>query len=93
METPVSPNISHPLKVRLMEKKFLNAHTVNISVSVSGPDHITLFITPRQSFKMDKWSFQEGPVWPQNTYFLFLAYAKHVGPWEFWFILSVSLNY
>ncbi|ESP05704.1 hypothetical protein LOTGIDRAFT_103045 [Lottia gigantea] len=84
--------------VQLIDRTKLSMDTIRLTFQVTGPDHITNFIMPREGVSVQRWSLEDGeplpiislPIFQQPTYFIYYSYeTKPVVPWQFSIILHV----
>lgn len=65
----------------------------------TGPSHMGLAMSPRESINLSDWSFTSGPVqtgvdWKgRPTYFCYLSQAEDTGSWDIWVELQVPADH
>ncbi|CAI9721115.1 Hypothetical predicted protein [Octopus vulgaris] len=89
---------SPSVEVKLENRKKLSAKEVELTFSVTGPDHMTIFVMPHQEASLVSWSLSEKapqlakvPEYAdQRVYFIYYSHAeKPAEPWTFSMIFTV----
>ncbi|GLV43360.1 uncharacterized protein CBL_03903 [Carabus blaptoides fortunei] len=88
---PAPPAVIHePVTLKLMSKNKVSFTKVRYSFKSSGPDHYTIFLSPKPNITVTKWSFT--PEIPEvtyqwhgrPTYFIMYGYGEQTDHWNFW---------
>ncbi|XP_050425475.1 endoplasmic reticulum metallopeptidase 1-like [Adelges cooleyi] len=88
-------DVKIPLNLKLMYRDQRLNNIQRLSLTVNGPDHITMVISPYNDVKLKDWSVSnskpfEGPRWNgRPTYFIYYSCANDIVPWDFWVDLEV----
>ncbi|KMQ89025.1 endoplasmic reticulum metallopeptidase 1-like protein, partial [Lasius niger] len=88
-----APLISIPTKLEIISKT-AKQHTINFTFNVTGPDHMSIILSPYKGINLEKWSVidekpLQGPMWnDRETYFIYYACASDCMPYTF----SIELN-
>nr|XP_012141016.1 PREDICTED: endoplasmic reticulum metallopeptidase 1-like [Megachile rotundata]XP_012141017.1 PREDICTED: endoplasmic reticulum metallopeptidase 1-like [Megachile rotundata]XP_012141018.1 PREDICTED: endoplasmic reticulum metallopeptidase 1-like [Megachile rotundata]XP_012141019.1 PREDICTED: endoplasmic reticulum metallopeptidase 1-like [Megachile rotundata] len=90
-----APLISIPTKLELISKT-TKQNIVSFTFNVTGPDHISIILSPYKGVHLEKWSVVEGkplegPKWnDRETYFIYYSCASDCVPFTFSFELNVN---
>ncbi|XP_076681167.1 endoplasmic reticulum metallopeptidase 1 isoform X2 [Andrena cerasifolii] len=88
-----APLITIPTKLELISKS-VRQNTVSFTFNITGPDHISIILSPYKSVRLERWSILEGkalqgPKWnDRETYFVYYSCASDCDPFTF----SIELN-
>ncbi|CAD1468779.1 unnamed protein product, partial [Heterotrigona itama] len=88
-----APLITIPTKLELISKS-IKQNSVSFTFNVTGPDHISIILSPYKGVRLRKWSILEGkplegPKWnDRETYFIYYSCASDCVPFTF----SLELN-
>ncbi|XP_015429200.1 PREDICTED: endoplasmic reticulum metallopeptidase 1-like [Dufourea novaeangliae] len=88
-----APLITIPTKLDLISKS-MRQNIVSFTFNVTGPDHISIILSPYKGVHLEKWSVLEGtalqgPKWnDRETYFVYYSCASDCVPYTF----TVELN-
>ena len=88
-----APLITIPTKLELISKS-VRQNTVSFTFNITGPDHISIILSPYKSVRLERWSILEGkalqgPKWNEReTYFVYYSCASDCDPFTF----SIELN-
>ncbi|XP_034180983.1 endoplasmic reticulum metallopeptidase 1 [Osmia lignaria lignaria] len=90
-----APLINIPTKLELVSKS-TKQNTVSFTFNVTGPDHISIILSPYKGVHLEKWSVLEGkplqgPKWnDRETYFIYYSCASDCVPFTFSLELHVN---
>ncbi|XP_047115031.1 endoplasmic reticulum metallopeptidase 1-like isoform X1 [Schistocerca piceifrons] len=88
------PPVPIPVTLKLVSKENIGKNLLNMTFTVTGPDHMGIMMAPANGFQLQSWSFVEGeplvgPKWNErDTYFIYYGCASEPVPWTFWIILK-----
>ncbi|XP_068145512.1 endoplasmic reticulum metallopeptidase 1 [Drosophila tropicalis] len=72
--------------VKIVSKKEISSTKIRYDMTLSGPDHMTLFIQPLEGAKVTGWSFHQAPLrlnW-QPPFFIYFSWGINDDPLNFW---------
>ncbi|XP_043512200.1 endoplasmic reticulum metallopeptidase 1-like [Frieseomelitta varia] len=90
-----APLITIPTKLELVSKS-IKQNSVSFTFNVTGPDHISIILSPYKGVHLRKWSILEGkplegPKWnDRETYFIYYSCASDCVPFTFSLELNVN---
>ncbi|XP_029051156.2 endoplasmic reticulum metallopeptidase 1-like [Osmia bicornis bicornis] len=90
-----APLINIPTKLELVSKS-TKQNIVSFTFNVTGPDHISIILSPYKGVHLEKWSVLEGkplqgPKWnDRETYFIYYSCASDCVPFTFSLELHVN---
>ncbi|XP_043257384.1 endoplasmic reticulum metallopeptidase 1-like [Colletes gigas] len=90
-----APLISTPTKLDLISKS-IRQNIVSFTFNVTGPDHISIILSPYKGVYLQRWSILEGkalqgPKWnDRETYFVYYSCASYCAPYTFSLELNVT---
>lgn len=90
-----APLINVPTKLELISKS-IKQNIVSFTFNVTGPDHISIILSPYKGVHLGKWSILEGkplegPKWnDRETYFIYYSCASDCVPFTFSLELNVN---
>ncbi|XP_076761618.1 endoplasmic reticulum metallopeptidase 1 [Xylocopa sonorina] len=90
-----APLINIPTKLELISKS-TRQNIVSFTFNVTGPDHISIILSPYKGVHLEKWSILEGkplegPKWnDRETYFIYYSCASDCVPFTFSLELNVN---
>ncbi|KFM82889.1 Endoplasmic reticulum metallopeptidase 1, partial [Stegodyphus mimosarum] len=93
------PKIHGHHKFEMTSKALVSSQIYRLSFSASGPDHMTVVISPRSGITLPKWSLtSDTPLrsldWRDRpTYFIYYSYGEYKEPWKFSIDLKVPNSY
>lgn len=81
--------------LRILSKQRISNTNLIISLEVSGPDHMSIFIQPINDTKLIDWSLDRTPLRNNFTapYFIYLSYALDPAPFRFHMEFQVSYHF
>ncbi|XP_031849002.1 endoplasmic reticulum metallopeptidase 1 [Nomia melanderi] len=88
-----APLVNIPTKLDLVSKS-IKQNIVTFTFNVTGPDHISIILSPYKGVHLERWSILEGnplqgPKWnDRETYFVYYSCASDCIPYTF----SIELN-
>ncbi|XP_017763460.1 PREDICTED: endoplasmic reticulum metallopeptidase 1-like [Eufriesea mexicana] len=90
-----APLISVPTKLELISKS-TRQNIVTFTFNITGPDHISIILSPYKGVHLERWSILEGkplegPKWnDRETYFIYYSCASNCVPFRFSLDLNVN---
>lgn len=72
-------------QMSILSKERISLTNLIISLEISGPDHMSVFIDPMNDTKLVDWSFDRTPIKDnfEAPYFIYLSYALDPAPFRF----------
>ncbi|XP_071441438.1 endoplasmic reticulum metallopeptidase 1-like [Hetaerina americana] len=89
------PVIHEPAVLKLVSQKAMSTQVRRLTFSVTGPHHVSLFLSPVRGVSLKDWTFGEVPnatyFWQNRpTYHIYHAIGvKFSQPWECWLDIEV----
>lgn len=90
-----APLIHIPTKLDLVSKS-IRQNTVSFTFNITGPDHISIILSPQSGVRLERWSIIEGkplqgPKWnDRETYFIYYSCVSDCTPYVFSLELNVT---
>lgn len=90
------PEVPTDIQLNLTYTDYRLGDIQRLSFSATGPDHMTLFISPYAGVELKSWSLAagpplKGPSWKnRSTYYVYYSYGSNPHIWNFWIDLEVS---
>lgn len=87
-----SPGSPAPHSFKITKREVTEDRTIRVHIEVTGPDHMTMYITPKDGTNLTKWSLTDGTPLSKPSHigsakemchFVFYSHGYHSGSWEF----------